>query len=84
MVIEMPNLKPHTIGYKAYLIDECVKEFINHYSDKGERVRMTKHGSDGFFVSEVVRFFLMRTTYAPKYVKNNYLETIRQRVIMTQ
>ena len=80
MVIEMPNLKNHTIGKKNSLIDECVKEFINEFPDKHERLEAVNSPD---FVDEINRFFMTRTTYSPKYVKANYLETIRYRIILT-
>tara|TARA_B100001245_G_C22838621_1_gene403165 strand:+ start:308 stop:559 length:252 start_codon:yes stop_codon:yes gene_type:complete len=82
MVIEMPNLKNHTIGKKNSLIDECVKAFVNARRDltKTERIQATK-GDE--FTQEINSFFLARTTYSPKYVKANYLEAIRYRIILT-
>lgn len=80
MVIEMPNLKNHTVGKKNSLIDECVKSFVDAYKNKGERIQATKEDD---FDDEVIRFFLAKTTYSPKYVKANYLETIRYRIRLT-
>ena len=80
MVIEMPNLKNHTVGKKNSLIDECVKSFVDTYKIKHERLQATKEDE---FDDEVIRFFLAKTTYSPKYVKANYLETIRYRIRLT-
>jgi hypothetical protein len=80
MVIEMPNLKNHTIGKKNSLINECVKSFVDTYEDKKERIDATKGDQ---FEKEIMSFFMAKTTYSPKYVKAEYLETIRYRIILT-
>jgi len=72
----MPNYKPHTIGNKKHLIDECMKYFINAWS-RQELIDM----SDDDFNQYVTKWFCFRTTYSPKYVKDNYTFTIRNRLV---
>ena len=75
----MPNLKPHTVGYKAHLIEECVKMLVNSFPDKNERI-----AQKDTWDQSIMTFFLERTTYAPKYVKANYLEAIRYRCTLAE
>ena len=75
MVIEMPNLKNHTVSKKNHLIDECVKRVINDYADKTERIQDKENWN-----RVIMTFFLERTTYCPKYVKTNYLDAICYRI----
>jgi len=75
MVIEMPNYKPHTIGNKERLIDECMKYFINAWT-RDELIKMDNDEFNGY----VMKWFCFRTTYSPKYVKDNYTFIIRNRL----